>query len=365
MLHFNDFNIFNARIHYYLTMKYKKLGNTEIDVSIICLGTMTWGEQNTEKEGFAQMDIALERGVNFFDTAELYSVPPNKDTFGSTESIIGNWFESRGNRDQVVLATKVVGRSGMKWFRGKETRVNDEQVSKAVEGSLKRLKTDYIDLYQIHWPDRKANFFGKLGYEHQEENDFIEIKDQLESLSKLVKSGKIRHVGLSNETPWGLMKFLSVAEKYGLPRVVSVQNPYSLLNRSYEVGLAEISIREKCGLLAYSPLAFGMLTGKYDNNKKPDNARLTLYGEMFTRYTKSKGIRFSEKFNKLAVDSGFTPSQMALSYVNTRPFLTSNIIGATSINQLNENIDSVDVNLDKSILEAIEQIHNENPYPCP
>ena len=365
MLHFNDFNIFNEKILYYLTMKYKKLGNTEIDVSLICLGTMTWGEQNTEKEGFAQMDTALEKGVNFFDTAELYSVPPNKDTFGSTESIIGNWFQERGNRDQVVLATKVVGRSGMKWFRGKETRVNDEQMIKAVEGSLKRLKTDYIDLYQIHWPDRKANFFGKLGYEHQEETDFIEIRDQLESLSRLVESGKIRYVGLSNETPWGLMKFLSVAEKHGFPRIVSVQNPYSLLNRSYEVGLAEISIREKCGLLAYSPLAFGMLTGKYDNEKKPDKARLTLFGEMFTRYTKPKGISFAEKFNTLATSSGLTPSQMALSYVNTRPFLTSNIIGATNITQLNENIDSININLEKSLVEEIEKIHSENPYPCP
>ena len=231
-------------------MKYRKLGNTNIDVSLICLGTMTWGEQNSEKEAFEQMDFSLDKGINFFDTAELYSVPPKKETFGSTEKIIGKWFKERKNREKIILATKVVGRSGMKWFRGKETRLNKEQILEAVEGSLMRLQTDYIDLYQIHWPDRKSNFFGKLGYEHQEESDIITIKEQLEVLGTLVKSGKIRHIGLSNETPWGLMKFISLAEQYDLPRVVSIQNPYSLLNRSFEVGLAEISIREKSGLLA-------------------------------------------------------------------------------------------------------------------
>ena len=261
-------------------MEYRNLGNTNLKVSLICLGTMTWGEQNTEEEGFQQMDYSLDNGINFFDTAELYSVPPRKETWGITEKIIGNWLKSRNCRDKVVLATKVTGRSGMKWFRNKETRLNKEQITNAVEGSLKRLKTDYIDLYQLHWPDRKANFFGKLSYEHQEEDDFIELKTQLEVLSDLVKSGKIRFIGLSNETSWGLMKFLSVSDQYNLPRVVSVQNPYSLLNRSYEVGMAEISIRENCGLLAYSPLGFGMLSGKYDNNSKPDNARLTLFGEI-------------------------------------------------------------------------------------
>ena len=252
-------------------MEYRNLGDTNIKVSLICLGTMTWGEQNTEKEAFEQMDFAIDSGVNFFDTAELYSVPPRKETWGSTERIIGNWLKSKKNRDKVILATKVTGRSGMKWFRNKETRLNKEQILQAIDGSLDRLKTDYIDLYQLHWPDRKANFFGKLGYEHEEEDDFIEIKTQLEILDEIVKSGKVRYIGLSNETPWGLMNFISVAKKYNLPRVVSVQNPYSLLNRSYEVGMAEISIRENCGLLAYSPLAFGMLTGKYDNGAKPDN----------------------------------------------------------------------------------------------
>ena len=232
-------------------MKYNKLGNTNIDVSLICLGTMTWGEQNSEEEGFQQMDLAISEGVNFFDTAELYSVPPKKETWGMTEKIIGNWLKSRKCRNKVIIASKVVGRSGMKWFRNKETRLNEQQINEAIDGSLKRLKTDYIDLYQLHWPDRKSNFFGKLGYKFEEESDFIDLKLQLEVLSDNVKKGKIRYIGLSNETPWGLMKFLSLAEKFGLPRIVSVQNPYSLLNRSYEVGMAEISIREKCGLLAY------------------------------------------------------------------------------------------------------------------
>lgn len=346
-------------------MKYRKLGKTNVDVSLICLGTMTWGEQNTELEGFSQMDYALENGINFFDTAELYSVPPRKETFGSTEIIIGNWLRNKKCREKIILATKVVGRSGMKWFRGKETRLNEEQITKAIEGSLKRLQTDYIDLYQLHWPDRKANFFGKLGYEHHEENDIIDIKEQLEVLDKLVKQGKIRFIGLSNETPWGLMKFLSLSDKYDLPRVVSVQNPYSLLNRSYEVGMAEISIRESCGLLAYSPLAFGMLTGKYDDDSFPNGARLTLFGDMFTRYTKEKGKKESKKLNNLAKQSGLSPSQMALAFVNSRDFVTSNIIGATNIDQLKENVDSFDIALDDDLISEIERINQENPYPCP
>ena len=346
-------------------MKYTKLGNTNIEVSLICLGTMTWGEQNSKSEAFEQMDYSVEKGINFFDTAELYSVPPRKETFGITEEIIGNWFQEKKCRDKIILASKVVGRSGMKWFRGKQTRLNKEQINEALNGSLKRLKTDYLDLYQLHWPDRNSNFFGKLGYKHEEEEDFISILDQLEVLNELVKSGKVRNIGLSNESPWGLMSFLSLSKQYNLPRVVSVQNPYSLLNRSYEVGLSEISIREKCGLLAYSPLAFGMLTGKYDDDKKPDGARLTLFGDMFTRYTKPKGLYMSKKFNDLARDHSLSSSQMALSYVNSRNFVTSNIIGATTMGQLRENIDSINVKLSDEIIEEIEAIHNENPYPCP
>ena len=346
-------------------MKYKKLGKSDIEVSLICLGTMTWGEQNTQKEAFEQMNFSFEKGVNFFDTAELYSVPPRKETFGSTEIIIGNWFKQKKCRDKIILASKVVGRSGMKWFRNKETRLNEEQMTDALHGSLKRLSTDYIDLYQLHWPDRKANFFGKLGYEHVKESDFIEVKSQLEVLKKFVDDGKVRYVGLSNETPWGVMKFLSIADQYDLPRMVSIQNPYSLLNRSYEVGMAEISVRENCGLLAYSPLAFGMLTGKYDDGKKPQKARLTIYESVYTRYTKSKGIESAKKFNQLAIHNDLTPTQMALAYVNSRPFLTSNIIGATTIDQLKENIQSIKINLNEELIEKIETIHNENPYPCP
>ena len=346
-------------------MEYRKLGNTNIDVSVICLGTMTWGEQNNEKEAFSQMDCAVDYGVNFFDTAELYSVPPKKETWGSTEKIIGDWLQDRNCREKVILATKVTGRSGMKWFRNKETRLNKEQINLAVEGSLKRLKTDYIDLYQLHWPDRKSNFFGKLSYQHQVEDEFIEIDEQLDVLSELVKSGKVRYIGLSNETPWGVMKFLSVAERLNFPKIVSIQNPYSLLNRSYEVGLAEISMREKCGLLAYSPLAFGMLTGKYDNGSKPDGARLTLFGEMFTRYTKPKGLKYSEKFNDLAKNFSLSPTQMALAFVNSRDFLTSNIIGATNLEQLKENIESYNINLSSELIDQIEKISNENPFPCP
>ena len=346
-------------------MEYRKLGNTNIEVSVICLGTMTWGEQNNEKEAFSQMDCAVDYGVNFFDTAELYSVPPKKETWGSTEKIIGDWLKDRNCREKIILATKVTGRSGMKWFRNKETRLNKEQINLAVEGSLKRLKTDYIDLYQLHWPDRKSNFFGKLSYQHQVEDEFIEIDEQLDVLSELVKSGKVRYIGLSNETPWGVMKFLSVAERLNFPKIVSIQNPYSLLNRSYEVGLAEISMREKCGLLAYSPLAFGMLTGKYDNGSKPDGARLTLFGEMFTRYTKPKGLKYSEKFNDLAKNFSLSPTQMALAFVNSRDFLTSNIIGATNLEQLKENIESYNINLSSELLDQIEKISNENPFPCP
>ncbi len=346
-------------------MKYNYLGNSQTKVSIICLGTMTWGEQNNELEAFEQMDYAIKEGVNFFDTAELYSVPPKKETWGSTEKSIGNWLETRKCREKIVLATKVTGRSGMNWFRNKETRLSKQQISEAINGSLQRLKTDYIDLYQIHWPDRKANFFGKLGYKYEDDVDAIPIEEQLDVLNDLVKAGKIKYIGLSNETPWGLTKFLNLAEKNNWARIVSVQNPYSLLNRSYEVGMAEISIREKCGLLAYSPLAFGMLTGKYDNGSKPDGARLTLFGEMFTRYTKPKGIKFAEKYNSVAKKFNLTPSSMALAYVNSRDFITSNIIGATTMEQLKENIDSAKIELSEEIISEIEEIHDTNHYPCP
>ena len=277
-------------------MKYTKLGNTNIDVSVICLGSMTWGQQNTEQEAFSQMDYALEQGVNFFDTAELYSIPPNADTYGSTERIIGNWFKARKNRDKVFLASKIAG-PGEGWIdhiRAGKTKFNQQNITQAVDASLKRLQTDHIDLYQLHWPERETNYFGKLNYTVTEDS-FTSFRETLEALSQQVKAGKIRYIGLSNETPWGLTSFLHTAVELNLPRVMSVQNPYSLLNRSYEIGMAEISYREKCGLLAYSPLGFGALSGKYLNGAKPEQARLTLWPD-YARYSNPQAITATEKY---------------------------------------------------------------------
>ena len=259
-------------------MNYKKLGNTDLDVSTICLGTMTWGEQNSQDEGFQQMDYALDHGVNFWDTAEIYSIPMREETYGETERIIGNWFQKTKKRDKVVIATKVCGNTSNKYIRGGGYNFGKKKISEALEESLKRLKTDYIDLYQLHWPERKSNFFGRLGYQHKQDNDWNKFEDILNSLDKIIKSGKIRYIGLSNETAWGLSKFLEISRLKNLPRIMSVQNPYSLLNRTYEVGLAEVSIREESGLLAYSPLAFGYLTGKYLNGKLPKNSRMKMFG---------------------------------------------------------------------------------------
>ena len=260
-------------------MKFKTLGNTDLKVSLICLGTMTWGEQNTQEEAFEQMDYSLDQEVNFFDTAELYSIPTKENTYTRTETIIGNWFAERKNREKVVLATKVAGR-GVSWIRGGGNQFNSENMIKAVEGSLKRLQTDYIDLYQLHWPERSTNFFSKLGYKHNDkEGSWTAFEDILSTAQKLIDQGKIRYLGLSNETPYGLSKYIHLSELKNYPRVVSVQNPYSLINRTYEVGLAEMSVREKVGLLAYSPLAFGMLSGKYLNGKMPEGSRLKLYSK--------------------------------------------------------------------------------------
>jgi len=345
-------------------MQKRKLGNTALDVSLICLGTMTYGQQNTQEDGFAQMDYALERGINFFDTAELYSVPPMAETQGSTETIIGNWFKARGTRDKVILATKVVGRSQMQWFRGEEARLSRKHILQAVEGSLKRLQTDYIDLYQLHWPDRATNYFGQLGYQHHADDDAIPLQETLQVLDELVKAGKIRHIGLSNETPWGMAECLRLARERGLPRVMSVQNPYSLLNRSYEVGCAEISIREQCGLLAYSPLAFGMLTGKYNHDQWPKKGRLTLFSH-FQRYLGVRSRAATLEYCKVAQKHGLSPAQMALAFVNRQPFVTSNIIGATTMEQLIENIDSVNIQLSDAVLADIEAVHQQNPNPAP
>jgi aryl-alcohol dehydrogenase-like predicted oxidoreductase len=345
-------------------MEFRKLGQTDIDVSVICLGTMTWGEQNTEQEAHQQLDFALDRGVNFIDTAEMYPVPPMPETYTRTEEYIGRWDKLKTQRDKIVLATKVVGKADWAaYIRNGQACLNRENIRAALEASLKRLGTDYIDLYQLHWPDRSTNFFGQLGYQHVDE-DFTAIEETLVACDELVKEGKVRHFGLSNETPWGTMSYLSLSKAKNLTRMVSVQNPYSLLNRTYEVGMAEISHREQCGLLAYSPLGFGVLSGKYLNNQHPENARLTIF-DRFTRYTNPLAIKATEKYCDIAKEHGLSPVQMALAFVNSRPFLTSNIIGATKMDQLEENIASIDVKLSDEILSEIEAVHQEIPNPAP
>jgi len=345
-------------------MQTRKLGNTDIDVSLMGLGTMTWGEQNSEQEAFEQLDYATAHGVNFIDAAEMYPVPPKADTQGLTETYLGNWLASRGQRDKLVIASKVAGPgNGLSYLRG-GPRLTREHIRQACEDSLRRLQTDYLDLYQVHWPDRSTNFFGKLGYQRMANEQFTPIEETLGALHELVQEGKIRHIGLSNETPWGTMEYLRLARENSWPRVVSIQNPYNLLNRSFEVGLAEFAHREATGLLAYSPLAFGMLTGKYLGGKWPEKGRLTLY-ERFSRYTGEHAQDATRAYVDLAHQHGLSPAQLALAWVNSREFVTSNIIGATTMEQLRENIGSVEVTLSQDLVEAIEAIHAEFTYPCP
>jgi len=347
-------------------MQYRKLGNTNIELSVICLGTMTWGEQNTRAEAFEQMDYAFAQGVNFFDTAELYPIPPRSDTYGQTEVIIGDWLKRTGNRERVVLASKIAG-PGVGWIdhiREGRTRFNREHLLAALDGSLRRLQVDCIDLYQLHWPERNTNFFGKLGFNPGDEDELTSVTETLAVLQECVQAGKIRHVGLSNETPWGIMRFLLVAEQLDLPRVVTVQNPYSLLNRSYEVGAAEVSWREHCGLLAYSPLGFGVLSGKYLNGARPQGARLTLFPD-YTRYSSPAAEKATADYVELAHAHGLDCAQMALAFANSRPFLTSTISGATTMEQLRSNIASIDLELSAEVLQGIEAIHEAHPNPSP
>ncbi len=347
-------------------MQYRKLGRTGIEVSTLCLGTMTFGEQNTEKEAHAQLDYALEQGINFIDTAELYAIPPRAETYGKTEEIIGTWLGKRGKRDDIILASKVCG-PGSDWLphiREGKTRLDRHNITKAIEGSLKRLNTDYLDLYQLHWPDRKTNFFGSLGYSHDPDDHPTPIIETLQLLNDLVQEGKVRHIGLSNETPWGLMRFLQLAEWMEMPRVVSIQNPYNLLNRSFEIGLAEIAIREEVGLLAYSPMGFGVLSGKYLDGGMPEGSRLNLWPN-YDRYSNPQAVAATAAYVKLARNHGLDPAQMALAYVNSRPFLTSTIIGATRMEQLKANIASIDLQLSDEVLEGIEAIHRRQPNPAP
>jgi len=346
-------------------METRELGRTGLQVSVICLGTMTWGEQNSEGEGHAQMDMALEHGVNFFDTAEIYAIPTRRETAGRTEEIIGAWFEQRKSRDQVILATKVAGRSSMDWLRADGSRavLSRKQIFEAVEGSLKRLRTDYIDLYQVHWPDRPLQLFGGLEYKHMD-GDAIPIEETLEALGELVTQGKVRHIGVSNETAWGAMKYLQLSEANGLPRIVSIQNAYNLVNRAFEVEQSETAHREQVGLLAYSPLGQGYLTGKYEDGAEPPGARRTLFGHM-GRYESKTGLAAISAYVQLAQTHGLDPAQMALQFVNTRPFVTSNIIGATTLEQLETNLDSVNVGLSGELLEKIETIHRTYTNPSP
>ena len=343
-------------------MKFKKLGTTNLDVSLICLGTMTWGTQNSEKDAFEQMDYSVSAGINFFDTAEIYSVPPNSDSYGKTEVMIGNWFQKRKNRDKIILASKVAG-PGCDWIRGGGNNFNEKKIGEAIEGSLKRLKTDYIDLYQLHWPERSTNFFGRRDYSiNESEGDWHSFESILEALQKFIKSGKIRYIGMSNETPYGLSKYIELSKSKNLPRMMSVQNPYNLVNRTYEIGMSEISIREKCGLLVYYPLAAGALSGKYRNGQMPKNSRQALF-KGWQRHLNPLAMKAYDEYFKLAKDHNLTMVQLAQSFVNSRPFVTSNIIGATTMEQLKENIDSVDIELSDEIMEKINQIHNNNPNP--
>lgn len=346
-------------------MQTRPLGDSGIQVSALCLGTMTFGEQNSEAEAHAQLDRALAAGVNFIDTAEMYPVPPRAETQGRTESYMGSWLAARGGRDRLVLATKVSGPGDwLAYLRPGRVRLDRANITAALEASLRRLRTDYIDLYQLHWPDRPTNYFGQLGYQHHPDADSVPLLATLEVLGDLVKAGKVRQIGVSNETPWGLMRYLDLAGRQGLPRLVSIQNPYNLLNRSFEIGLAEVALRENCGLLAYSPLAFGVLSGKYLNGARPAGARLSLF-ERFQRYTNPQAEWAAAEYVALARRHGLDPAQMALAWVTGRPFVTSNILGATSLAQLDADLASSELELSDEVIAGIEAIHVRQPNPAP
>lgn len=346
-------------------MKYTTLPNTDIKVSKICLGTMTWGNQNTESEGHKQMDYALEKGVNFFDTAELYPVPATAETYGETEKIIGNWFKKTGNRNKIVLASKIAG-SGDYTAHIRSERFCKQSIIDAIHGSLKRLQTDYIDLYQLHWPDRGVNCFGIRDYPYKtstkEAERHLEI---LETLNDFIKQGIIKHIGLSNETPWGTMQYLQTAKEHNLPRVITIQNSYSLIHRSYEYGMSEVSLRENIGLLVYSPLAQGVLSSKYLNGNQPEGARGTLFPRFIARYRNLGSEKAVTRYLEIANKYNLTLSQLSLAYINQLPFVTSNIIGATKMEQLKENISSINIELSEEILAEIEAVHSEIPNPAP
>jgi len=345
-------------------MKYTTLPNTDIKVSKICLGSMTWGNQNTEAEGHKQLDYAFEQGVNFIDTAELYPVPASPETQGKTSEVIGTWLKKTGHRDKVILASKIAG-PGDYTAHIRTTGFSPSSIVEAIDLELKRLQTDYVDLYQLHWPERQTNTFGVRDYVHNPEDKWEDnFKSILDTLDEQVKTGKIRHIGLSNEKAWGTMRYIEESKANNLPRPITIQNAYSLLNRTFEGDLAEVSHRENIGLLAYSPMAFGVLSGKYIKEKAADNARLKLFPR-FARYSGAQATEATKRYLKIAEDNGMTLAEMSLAFVNQRPFVTSNIIGATTMAQLQENIDSVNIDLSAATLEAINVVHNAIPNPAP
>ncbi|CAB3667262.1 NADP(H)-dependent aldo-keto reductase [Paraburkholderia rhynchosiae] len=350
-------------------MEYRRLGDSDVQVSLIGLGTMTWGEQNSEQDAHAQIDYALDHGVNLIDTAEMYPVPPRAETQGSTERFIGTWLaQHRSAREKILLATKIAGPARQphnpRHIRGETNQFDRKNLTEALNDSLKRLQTDYVDLYQLHWPDRNTMTFGRPAYPWVDDEYTVPIDETLSVLADFVKAGKVRHVGVSNETPWGVAQFLRASEKLGLPRIVSIQNPYSLLNRTYEVGLSEYAHRDNIGLLAYSPLAFGWLSGKYEGGARPAGARISLF-ERFQRYSKPQAVQATTRYVELAKRHGMSPAQFALAFVNSRPFVTSNLIGATSLDQLKDNIASVDVKLSQELLDEIDALHQLQPNPAP
>ncbi|MDY7395905.1 NADP(H)-dependent aldo-keto reductase [Aureibaculum sp. 2210JD6-5] len=342
-------------------MKYTKLPHTDIKVSKICLGTMTWGEQNTEAEGHEQMDYALAQDVNFFDTAEMYSIPGKAETYGSTEKIIGTWFKKTRNREKIVLASKIAG-PGIAHIRN--TGFSKNAITEALHGSLKRLQTDYIDLYQLHWPERPVNLFGIRDYPYQKEGEWEDnFAEVLETLDSFIKEGKIRHIGASNETPWGVMRYLEESKTKNLPRMITIQNAYSLLARSFEAGLSEISLKEGVGLLAYSPLAFGVLSGKYLNGKGPKNGRINLF-PAYKRYSSAECAKAAAEYLKIAEKHNLSLTQLSLAFINQLPFVTGNIIGATKMSQLKENIDSINIDLSQEVIDEINEVHSKIPNPA-
>nr|WP_315161350.1 aldo/keto reductase [uncultured Flavobacterium sp.] len=345
-------------------MKYTTLPNTDIKVSKICLGTMTFGQQNTEADGHAQMDYALENGVNFFDTAEMYSVPARQETYGSTEKIIGTWFKKSGKREEIVLASKIAGPSPNFGYMREKLDFSPASIKFALDNSLKRLQTDYIDVYQLHWPERKTNYFGQRGFKVQDDAWEDNIHNVLETLDGFVKEGKIKHIGLSNENPWGIMRFLEESKYNNLPRVKTIQNPYSLLNRLFENGSAEVCLRENVGLLAYSPMAFGVLSGKFLTGEAHPNARIKLFPQ-YSRYNSAQCTEATRLYQEIAKKNGLTLTELSLAFIEQQPFVTSTIIGATTLEQLKENIDTIQVSLSDEILKAIDEVQAVIPDPAP